>query len=395
MAALPEQDEKAERWRRLNRLERVPPPVLVLAGAGAWSEMPDGSRLTTEGEFAQSYERDLRRRVFQHQHFPDDRVVTATVPVPLVMHDSGWGVEPEFTAPDEQRGAKHYHTVLHDEADLDRITLPRLDIDEEGTARTLAAAQELFDGVLEVERTVYWGNNMAMAPMDMLAVWRGFDRLFVDLVDNPEFIHKAMARLVDGHIGMLEQLEEKGLLGPNNRRQDFVGTVAVGYTDELPSPDFDPEHVRPSDLWGTCAAQIFADVSPAMHEEFCLQHERRFLERFGLTCYGCCEPLHKKVGILRKIANLRRIAVTPWADVAEAAEELQDHYVYSWRPNPAVLAADTWQPEAVRRMVREGLEQTRGCIVEIILKDLETCRREPQRLTEWAAICCEEAGAVA
>jgi hypothetical protein len=27
-----------------------------------------------------------------------------------------------------------------------------------------------------------------------------------------------------------------------------------------------------------------------MHEEFALQYEKRWLERFGLTYYGCCEP---------------------------------------------------------------------------------------------------------
>ncbi len=36
-----------------------------------------------------------------------------------------------------------------------------------------------------------------------------------------------------------------------------------------------------------------------MHWEFGLKHELRWLERWGLTYYGCCEPLDVKVGILR------------------------------------------------------------------------------------------------
>jgi hypothetical protein len=152
--------------------------------------------------------------------------------------------------------------------------------------------------------------------------------------------------------------------------------------------------VRPRNLWATCASQIFAEVSPAMHEEFSLQHERRFLERFGLVCYGCCEPLHKKVGILtRNLPNLRRIAVTPWADIDEAAAAIQDRYIYAWRPNPSIVSGPGWDPQAARRQIRDALNRTRGCRVEIILKDMLTCGREPRRLMEWAAIAREEAEA--
>jgi len=393
IAAGPEQEENAERWKRLNRLERVTPPVLALAG-NIWNEMPPETRLKTSGEFAQSYERDLRRRVYQHKHFPDDRVITANVPVPLVLEYTGWGIETHTTAPDQKTGAKHYDTVLHSEADLDRLTLPKVTVNHEATERNYTAAAELFADTLEVERTVYWGNNYGIAPMDMLAVWRGFDRLFMDLVDDPGFVHRAMGIIVDGNLGVVDELERLGLLKLNNRKHDLVGTAAVGYTDELPAAGFKQSHVRFKDLWGTCASQIFAEVSPDMHEEFSLQHERRFLDRFGLTCYGCCEPLHKKIGILRKIPNMRRIAVSPWADVAESAEQMGNKYIFSWRPNPAVLASDKWDAAGARKQIRDALQKTRGCIVEIILKDLETCRNEPRRLFEWVAIAREEAAAV-
>jgi len=392
IAGLPEQEEKAGRWLRINRLERVKPPVLMMVtGDRIWSEMPPETQEVTEGGFARSYERDLRRRIFLHRHIHDDRIVTATVPVPLVMHSSGWGVEADTTSPGVGDGARHYNTVLEGKADLERIRLPKLTIDREATDRDFTAAQELFDGILDVERSVHWGNNYGLAPMDTLGMWRGFDRLFLDLVENPEFVHTAMRRLVDGEIGMIEQLEQAGDLRLNNGRQDLVGTSAVGYTDELPAPGFDPDHVRCRDLWGTCAAQIFSDVSPEMHEEFCLQHEKRFLQRFGRVCYGCCEPLHRKVGVLaRNLPNLRRIAVTPWADIDQAAEAIQDRYVYAWRPNPAIAAGATWNPEAARRQIRAFLRRTRGCVVEIIMKDMLTCAGQPQRLMEWAAIAKEE-----
>ena len=41
--------------------------------------------------------------------------------------------------------------------------------------------------------------------------------------------------------------------------------------------------------------------------------------------------------------------------------------------------------------LRDVLEKTRGCNVEIILKDISTVRHEPKRLWEWSQIAAEEA----
>jgi len=44
----------------------------------------------------------------------------------------------------------------------------------------------------------------------------------------------------------------------------------------------------------------------------------------------------------------------------------------------------------VRKIIRDGLEKTKDCVVEIIMKDIRTCRGEPERLTEWVKIAMEE-----
>ncbi|NQU10335.1 hypothetical protein HQ590_06075, partial [bacterium] len=386
--------EKADRWLRINRLERVKPPVLLwMIGEPLWNLLPpEEVGLVTEGYFAQSYERDLRRRIFMHRHVSEDRVVTTRIPVPLVMTNSGWGVEADKTLSGVAGGACRYNTVLETEADLERIRLPRLTVDHKARERDFVAAQDLFGDILSVERTITWGNGYGLAPMDTLAEWRGIERLFLDLVEQPEFVHAAMRRLVDGHIGMLEQLEQMGELRLNNTPQDPVSNAcSLGHTDALPAPGFDPGRVRPRDLWAQCAAQVFSEVSPDMHEEFCLQHEKRFLDRFGLVCYGCCEQLHKKVGILgRNLPNLRRITMSPWADIDEAAEAIGGRYVFSWKPNPAIIAGPTWDPGAARRQIRDFLRRTRGCVVEIMLNDIVTCGGDPRRMLEWAAVAKEE-----
>lgn len=51
---------------------------------------------------------------------------------------------------------------------------------------------------------------------------------------------------------------------------------------------------------------------------------------------------------------------------------------------PAILAAENWNPDAARQELEEDLEKTKGCAVEVIMKDISTCRRQPYRLWEWA-----------
>ena len=128
-----------------------------------------------------------------------------------------------------------------------------------------------------------------------------------------------------------------------------------------------------------------------MHDEFCLQYELRWLERFGLNCYGCCEPLHNKIGILKKIPRLRRISMSKWIDIDKAAELLGRDYIFSYKPNPAVFAWDTWDPELAREDLRNALERTKGCVVELIMKDISTSRHDPPRLWEWCELAVEMA----
>ena len=147
--------------------------------------------------------------------------------------------------------------------------------------------------------------------------------------------------------------------------------------------------VRPWNMWGHATAQIFGSVSPTMHWDFGLKHEMRWLERWRLTYYGCCEPLDVKMNILRKIPNLRKISVSPWVNPERAVREIGTDYVVSRKPTPAWLAEDTWRPEAARADLVQFLETARGCQVEVIMKDISTVRYQPQRLWEWEKMAME------
>lgn len=379
----PQQATKADVWRRHNGLHRVRPMVLVFP-EGAWREMLPDATLTCSTEFARNLERDLRIRLYYAAHLPDDNVIEDVVASPIIIRNSGWGLQGDNTRPAEQTGAYHIEPVIRSEADVDKLAIPRLTVDWQETDRVCGAMNELFAGLLRVEKRG-WG-NYGLAPLDHYAGLRGIDNLFMDLTDRPEMVHRAIGRLVDGHMAIVDSLEQQGLFSLSNRNH-YAGSGGTGYSDELPGPGFDGTHVRAKDMWGFATAQIFSEVSPAMHEEFALQHEKRVLERFGLNCYGCCEPLHLKLdAIFRHVPRLRRVSISPWADVAMSVAKIGARCVFSWKPNPAIVAGESWDPGRVRRMLTEFCEKTRGCVVEMILKDTHTCRNHPERMWEWVRI---------
>jgi hypothetical protein len=363
--------------------------MVLIFPEGAWREMMPESELACEGEFARSYERDLRVRLYYASHLPDDNVIEPVVVSPIVMNSTGWGIEGRSTRPAEPTGAYHIETVIEDESDVEKIRTPEVTVDRDETERRRQAVQELLGDILTVETRGQ--SNYGLAPLDHYAGLRGIGRTYMDLVERPQMVHEAVRRIVDGHIAMVRSMERQGALSLGNRNH-YVGSGGAGYTSELPQKGFDGVHVRARDLWGFATAQVFSEVSPAMHEEFALQHEKRALELFGLNCYGCCEPLHHKLDrIIRHVPRLRRVSISPWADVGRSAEALGDRCVFSWKPNPAALAAERWDPEAVRRGLRAFCEKTRGCIVEIIMKDTHTCRHQPQRMWDWVRIAREVA----
>jgi hypothetical protein len=329
-------------------------------------------------------------RLYYAEFLQDDSVITDIIASPIYIHNTGFGIAPQTTAPDDPYGAVKYEPVIKEEKDLEKLQKPKLWVDWKATEEHYEKLCDLVGDILKVEKrgpAHFW-----FAIIDDFATWRGFDQLFVDMIERPQWLHRALSFLTDAWLEMLDFYERENVLSLNNGAH-YCGSGGLGFTDELPQPDFDGVHIRTKDLWGHATTQIFACVSPAMHEEFALRYEGKFLSRFGLASYGCCEPLHKKVDIIFKhIPHLRRLSMSPWVDIAEGAERLGKRAIFSWKPNPApIFAAEQFDGELVRKMVRDALEKTKDCVVEIIFKDIHTCRNQPERLRETVRIAKEEA----
>ncbi len=390
IAALPVHEEKFRMWTRLNKLESTRPMVNVFQIP--WNEMNVDDELTlrTSDTAWHGLELGMRQQLYQWRHMRDDQIVEETVWAGYAIHDTGFGIAEDSDVTTESGiASRHFHEQFQTLDDIEKIRMPQISHDEEAGARNLEVLSELFDGIRPVRQrgvTGYW-----FAPWDLLITWYGVERAMLDMALNPDLVNAAMARLVDAYIHRLDQWEALNLLSLPSENAGS-GSGGLSCTDELPQPGYDPERITPKDLWGCATPQIFSEISPEMHWEFALRHEMRWLERWGLTYYGCCEPLHHKVDLLRGIPNLRKISISPMAEKAVAAENIGTDFVVSLKPNPAILAMHTWDVSVARQELTQELEQLRGCVVEIILKDISTVLGEPRRLWEWTQMAVEVAG---
>lgn len=385
IAALPIQQETIALWKRLNTLKPIRPMVSI--DQVCWNEMDVEGELAlkTQDPFCRHFETRLRRTLYSWKHMRADMVVEPHIEVYKAIRNTGFGLgvveERVATDPRNDVVSHHYNDQLRTDADLEKIRFPEISHDERATAEVEEKAHELFDGILEVRMQ---GACPVYAPFDIIVCWKGAEPLLYDMADRPEFVHRIVQRVTDGQLRMLDQLEEQGLLGS---RMGWIHCTGA-YTDELPGPGFDPARPRARDLWTFGMSQIFSTVSPAMHEEFELPYLTPWFSRFGIAYYGCCEPLDKKLPMIRKLPHVRKVSMSPWVDQEYGAGQIGRDFVFSRKPNPALLAVDSWSPEAVERHLKETLDACarHGCPCELIMKDISTVRYQPQRLWEWAEI---------
>jgi hypothetical protein len=231
-------------------------------------------------------------------------------------------------------------------------------------------------------------SQIDFTPWDDLFKLFSIEEGMMGLYLDPDLMHLAIKRYVDIHLALLDQYEKAGILQHNNGNS-LIGSGALGYSSELPNQA--GPGARASECWGFCTDQIFTSVSPQLHDEFATQHEIRWMNRFGLTYYGCCECLDQKIPLLEKFKNLRKISVSPFTDLEKAMEMIGGRYVVSFKPNSTLLAGGTWDREASRAEIVKAcdLAVKYGCNIEIVMKTMITLNNEPQRLRDWCRMASE------
>jgi len=382
IAAKPVQDERRDLWRRHNSLQRTR-PLVYMRWLASWHEHPE-SHLQCQDPFYQRHERFLRQMIVQ-DGIGDDYIIEPwiTQRASVVTPPEGiWGLRIKHSPKTDPRGAWKFDPSIVELSDADKMVAPHHVIDEEATERNVTRLREAVGDILEVNidrapAYIVWAADISTH----LTQLRGLGQLMLDMVDNPEWLHGVLKFMSDGILATHDEAEAAG-----DWRLCDHQNQAMPYALDLPDPQANSRPVPRSQLWCFTAAQEYTLISPAMHDDFLLQYQLPIMEKFGLVAYGCCEDLTRKIDMVRQIPNLRRVAVTPVADVAKCAEQIGTDYVFSWRPNPSQMICCGFQPDLIRTVVRDAMEASKGCHVDITLKDVQTIGNQPEHLREWVKI---------
>jgi len=385
----PVEHEHRNLWYRHNALEETRPLVFCDPENG-WNEIITSHDLKCRGELAREWEMLLRKEIFWGESMGDDRVTEACFTIPYVHNESSWGMK-ETKIGGSNGGSYIWESPLKSFDDMSKLRFPEIAIDYNATDDLLSRAKEIFGDVLDVRLRGSWWWTLGMTWT--LVNIRGLQQIMYDVYDNPDGLHELMGFLRDGHLAKLQFLEDNNLLSLNNDGT-YIGSGGFGWTDELPCEGFDGSKVRASDMWGFSESQETVTWSPEMFAEFIFPYQLPILEKFGLNCYGCCEPLNKRWHIVEKTPRLRRVSVSPWADNDAMAEKLGDRYIFSLKPNPSYLAVPVMDESFVRAELRKTLKAIRNCRIEIIMKDNHTIGNNPDNVIRWCRIAREEADLV-
>lgn len=403
-AQRPEMKKREELWYAHNELKTTDPVIAVFPEM-SWREIITPESLQCECDEAREMEWFLRAKLFRANVIDDDVPVNDIWEVRKIITDTGWDklnpnhknaafANPSFRdnclgdVPLAWRndfnfdaGAKHFEPIIDEPSQLSRLGTPEVIYHEKETMEKLKLHQDVLGDILDVRLVGL--KFLYIALVETYSDFRGLEQVMYDIYEEPEMLHEAMAIMEEGYNGLLDQYLEQGLLTVNGN-QAYSGSGGQTYTHEIPGDDSVCTDLK--NFFGMTESQEFTMVGPKQHWEFVQVHEKKIADRFGLSAYGCCEPIEDKLEYIKSFETLRRISVSPWADIQKCSDRMGKDYVYSWKPNPSYYL-NNYTPDNTEFMegyVKNMLNVTKdkNC-VEIVLKDTHTCNNDPMRFGSW------------
>lgn len=366
-------------------------PMILAETCGVLDELVPLSSLQCQDDWARMIERGLRELIFRCEQVNDDWVVEPRITWQWDVTIGDYGVQTELVHGQNEgkMGSYHWEPPIQDlDQDFDKLHFRSLSVNREKSLAWRNFLQDNFGDILPVEfRSGYWWTTgLTWTAINLI----GLQPLMIAMYDNPVGLHRLMAFLRDEFLHMMNWFEKEELLSLNNE-DDYIGSGSIGYTNELPGLGWElTDHVRIADLWGLSESQETVGVSPKLFEEFIFPYQLPVISRFGLSYYGCCEPVHTRMHILKLIPNLRRISVSPWCDQEIMASECGREIIFCRKPNPTLISTGTFDEDAIRQDLRMTLDIAKDGALELVMKDVHTLNNQPTQLGRWVQIAREE-----
>jgi len=381
MALSEKQQEMNRRMKASNDLQIVRPPVLL--DEIPWYQMDIDGELTCQCEDpgARGVEYSFRIALYRWKYFRADTLFEPFWRVRMAYDSTGMGIsrEENIIRSDEFNNivSHRYRDVLEEEESLEKVHLPEFTLRPDRDEASMNYMTDLLGDVMPVKLCGH--DYLYFPPWDDISMLRGVEPILLDMYDRPEYLHRIMRKFTDAAIARLDFIEQNSHVDPTSVNLHCTPGMVSGLAEDGWKA-----------TWFRGMAQMFSTVSPEMHDEFEIQYIKPLAERFAYTYYGCCEPLDNKLDVVKKISNLRKIGVSPWANEEVCGEQIGGQYVYARKPNPAHVAIET-DPEVIRKETEKTVQvcQKYGCPCEFVLKDISTVSHRPENLIVWAKTVSE------
>lgn len=203
---------------------------------------------------------------------------------------------------------------------------------------------EIADGRIEI---VY--PDWARGVWSSANILRGFNELFMDTIDNPEYAHRLLQFIVDARIGF------------ENQRCKFLGIAPQ-------DKNYQWKYV----FYRNCGnSEMFEDeidgnmFSVDLYKEFIWPYQKQLSDYYdGISYFHSCGNLTPFLEEISKLDIQYMMHVSPWTDYKKAAEVIPDHIILqrSLHPTDDIIYGDE---QHIRRLVKSIIEESKGRKVEI------------------------------
>lgn len=371
---LPIMEDRTRHWYLNNSLKSEKPVIVIEHGPFREELFPE---LVCNSEAAVSIERELLSNITSHELIDDDKVVPDYFPInrKIDMRELNQDriIHRAIDARGRQLGYSFEHPIKDLKNDFHLMNRSVYSYDHTGTMEQFDFTNEVIGDILNVKVTnnsLLWFMSFTARAVNLM----GLERLMYSIIDYPEETTRFFDFILEDSFEYMDWQENNDILCLDNDNTR-AGSGSFGFTDELPTDEcLKTGRITTKDIWGNMNSQESVGLSPAMYEEFIFPIFKKAAERFGLVYYGCCEPVHEIwESCVSKLANLRKVSISPWCNEEYMGEALRgSDVIYSRKPSPNYLGVGSFDESAFTQHIKKTIMAARGCHAEILFRDIYT-----------------------